>query len=81
MEPVLADQSVSISELKANPTAVVKEAGGAPVALLNHNKPIAYIVPAGRWERLLDMIDDVRLVEIIKAREKESRIKVDIDDL
>jgi len=81
MEPILADQSVSISELKANPTAVVHEAGGAPVALLNHNKPIAYIVPAERWEQILDDLDELHLIKLIRERENEPRVKVDIHAL
>jgi len=78
MESVLADQCVSISEFKTNPSAVIEEAGGLPVALLNHNKPVAYIVPAARWEKLLDMLDDVRLAQIVKERENEPSVEVDI---
>jgi antitoxin StbD len=76
MEAILADRSVGISELKANPTAVVDQARGQPVALLNRNKPIAYIVPAARWEKLLNMLDDIQLAQIVKERENEPRVKV-----
>lgn len=81
MKSILADQSVSISELKANPSAVIEQAEGQPVALLNHNKPVAYIVPAARWEKLLDLLDDIQLARIIKERENEPSVKVDIDAL
>jgi antitoxin StbD len=46
MRQILADYSVSISELKKNPSAVLTQASGSPVAVLNHNKPAAYLIPA-----------------------------------
>jgi antitoxin StbD len=41
-----AGLSVSISELKRNPQAVIDDAHGEAIALLNRNKPTAYIIPA-----------------------------------
>ena len=35
---ILTDISAGITQLKANPMAVVEEAEGAPVAILNRNK-------------------------------------------
>ena len=54
-----ADLSVSISELKRNPQAIIDDAGGKAIALLNHNKPTAYIVPADTYERLIGVAEDV----------------------
>lgn len=45
MEQVLSSYSASISELKMNPTALLNEAEGLPIAILNHNVP-AYLIPA-----------------------------------
>ena len=39
MEQVLASRSVSITELKRSPSAVIEQAGSEPVAVLNHNRP------------------------------------------
>ena len=47
MDYLLAKSSVSITDLKKNPSAIIKEAEGAPVAILNHNRPSAYIIPEG----------------------------------
>lgn len=44
MEQVLANRCVSITELKRSPTAVLEQAGTEPVAVLNHNRPAAYLV-------------------------------------
>ena len=38
MESVFARCSASISELK-NPSSLIEQAGGGPIAILNHNKP------------------------------------------
>jgi antitoxin StbD len=46
MDRIYARASVSISELKKNPSRIINEAEGSPVAILNHNKPSAYIIPA-----------------------------------
>ena len=83
MRQVLADCSASISELKKNPTALLADSGGAPIAILNHNKPTAYLVPADTYEWLMDVIDDYELGKIIEERlnDKEQAISVNLDDL
>ena len=83
MRQVLADYSVSISELKKNPSALLNQAGGSPIAVLNHNKPAAYLIPAETYEWLMDLIDDYELAQVVEARrgDKESAIEVPIDDL
>lgn len=81
MQRVEAEIAVSVSDLKKNPTAVIHEAGGAPVAVLNHNRVMAYMVPAATFEAMLDRLDDVRLAEIIEQRSGETPIPVNLDDL
>lgn len=39
MEFILANRSASISELKKNPTFLIQQSNGEPIAILNHNKP------------------------------------------
>jgi antitoxin StbD len=83
MKAVLANCSASISELKRNPTALIDKAEGEPVAILNHNKPTAYLIPAETYEALLDSIEDYQLGIIVRERQNEkiSAIEVDIDEL
>ncbi len=57
MESVLARRSVSITELKRSPSAVIDEAGSETVAVLNHNRPAAYLVPAAVYESMLVQLD------------------------
>lgn len=81
MTPLLADYGVSISDLKKNPSAVIAAAEGAAVAILNRNKAAAYLIPAAAYEALLDALDDIELVRIVREREGEVGVEVSIDDL
>lgn len=53
MERVLATRSVSITELKRSPSAVLEQAGAEPVAVLNHNRPAAYLLSPEVYESML----------------------------
>ncbi|HHJ19082.1 MAG TPA: type II toxin-antitoxin system Phd/YefM family antitoxin [Gammaproteobacteria bacterium] len=79
--PVLADVSAGISELKKNPMAVVEQGDGAPVAILNRNRPVFYAVPAQAFEQLMDKLEDLELAAIVEARKDQPEIKVNLDDL
>lgn len=81
IEPILADAAISISELKKNPSAAIAAAEGYPLAILNRNKPAAYLVPAKEWEAIMERLDDIELVEIVKARAGQKRIRVRLEDL
>ncbi len=83
MRQVLADFSVSISELKKNPSALLSQASGSPIAVLNHNKPAAYLIPAETYEALMDLIEDYELAQLIEERrgDKGQAITVSLDDL
>lgn len=81
LHEILADTGVSISELKKNPSAVIEAAGGFPVAVLNRNTPAAYLVPAKAWEELMDRLEDIELARIVREREGETPIDVDIEEL
>ena len=83
MKSVLANCTASISELKRNPSALIEEADGEPIAILNHNTPTAYLIPAETYEELLDSIEDYQLGIIVKERQNEKicAISVSLDDL
>ncbi|WP_394751959.1 type II toxin-antitoxin system Phd/YefM family antitoxin [Crenothrix sp.] len=78
---VLTEIAASISELKANPMKVVASGGGMPIAVLNRNEPAFYCVPAPAYEAMMDLIDDIELLKIVKARLAETSVKVSLDDL
>lgn len=82
MESVLANCSVSISELKKNPSALIEQSGGEPIAILNHNKPTAYLIPAATYEALMEKIEDYQLGLIVNERqhEKISAVEMTLDE-
>lgn len=79
--PILANASVGISELKKNPMAVIEHAEGAPVAILDRNRPVFYAVPAAAWESLIDKLENLELAALVREREGEAEVEVDIDEL
>ena len=62
---------------------MLKEADGSAIAILNHNKPAAYLVPAETYEFLMDMLDDYELAKIVESRRGDlsEAVEVSIDDL
>jgi antitoxin StbD len=83
MDQILANYSVSISELKKNPSALLISSEGAPIAILNHNKPTAYLIPVETYEALIEQLEDLQLAKIVKQRlsEKAKPITVSLNDL
>ena len=83
METILSDLSVSMTEFKKNPNVALRESGGQAVAVLSHNKPAFYMVPPARYEAMLEAIDDLHLVRVVKERlkQKDRAIAVTLDDL
>ena len=79
--PIYAENTISITDLRRNPSRILEDAGNLPVAVLNHNKPAAYLLSAKAYEALLDQLDDAELVKIAKQRQVGKRIKVKIEDL
>ena len=80
---ILAETSASVSELKKNPMATVAAGEGFPVAILNHNEPTFYCVPAKAYEALMDKLEDMELNSIADARLKDGKplVRVELDEL
>jgi antitoxin StbD len=81
LQRVEAGLAVSVSDLKKSPSAVMDKADGATVAILNHNRIMAYMVPADTFEAMLERLDDLALVEIVKLRADERGVPVTLDEL
>ena len=78
---ILADSSASISELKKNPMAIVAAGEGFPVAILNHNQPAFYCVPAEAWEKIFDRLEEIELAAIANERIGGESVRVNLNDL
>ena len=74
-----APTAVSMTDLRrANITEIVND---NPVAVLNHNKPTAYLLSADYFEQLLDQVDNIELSKIVKKRRGGKTVKVSLEDL
>jgi antitoxin StbD len=80
---ILAETSASVSELKKNPMATVAAGEGFPVAILNHNEPAFYCVPAKAYEALMDKLEDMELNSLADGRLKDGKplVRVKLDEL
>ena len=83
MNTVLSPFSASVSELKKNPSGLLEQAEGEPIAILNHNRPTAYLVPASKYEEMLERLEDAELMELVRSRTEEKSLaqEVSLDDL
>ena len=83
MQQVLADYTASISELKKNPSALISNAHGAPIAILNHNTPTAYLIPAKKYGKIMEALDDLDLKNIVSQRlsDLDQAVEVDFETL
>ena len=83
MEAIFADVTISMSEFKKNPAAVLREANSRPVAVLNHNKAAFYMVEPSMFEAMLEELADQDLHRKVLARKNERAhaIEVDIDQI
>ncbi|MGC0151035.1 type II toxin-antitoxin system Phd/YefM family antitoxin [Chromobacterium vaccinii] len=73
--------TVSVTELKRDYAEVVRKAGDEPVAVLNHNKPEAYLVPAALFEKIVDCLEDIEDAKLVEARRGQRAFKVKLDEL
>lgn len=76
-----AATTASVTELKKNPMGTVASGEGFPVAILNHNEPAFYCIPAKAYEALLERLEDLELNAIADAREGQTIHKVKLDEL
>ena len=59
----------------------MESAAGETVAVLNHNRIMAYMVPAAAYEAMVERLDDLALVDTIRARADETAVRVSLDEL
>ena len=81
MQRMEAPIAVSVSDLKRSPTGVMARAEGETVAVLSHNRVVAYMVPAEAYEAMLERLDDLALAETVRERAHEEPVRVSLDEL
>jgi antitoxin StbD len=80
-QTIFARHTVSMTDLRRNPSEVIEVANLAPVAVLNHNKPAAYLISAAAYEDMLEQLEDAALSKIVKSRQGGKSVKVRLEDL
>lgn len=81
MQRLEASVAVSVSDLKKSPSGVMEDAAGETVAVLNHNRVMAYMVPAATYEAMMERLDDQALAAVILGRASETPVPVSLDEL
>ena len=81
IDTVLSHFAVSVTELKRNYADILKQADDAPVAVLNHNRPEAYLLPAAHYERLMAHLEDLEDAKLVSERANGPFVEVNFDDL
>ena len=76
---IYAPTAVSMTDLRRAKIADI--VSDSPVAVLNHNRPAAYLVSASYYEALLDHVENVELSKIVKERRGGKTVKVSLEDL
>jgi antitoxin StbD len=83
MQMILADFTVSMSEFKKNPAAVLREANNRPVAVLNHNRAAFYMIEPELFEAMMEEFADQNLYRKVLSRlaDKSKAVEVSLDEL
>ncbi|EGJ49552.1 type II toxin-antitoxin system Phd/YefM family antitoxin [Desulfocurvibacter africanus] len=81
MHTIYATKTISVTELKRNLSTVLSQAGDDPVAVLNHNRPEAYLLSAAHYERLLERLEDLEDAKLAQERAAGPFVEVNIDEL
>lgn len=81
MDTILSSRTVSVTELKRDYANILRQAESAPIAVLNHNRPEAYLVPADHYAFLMAHIEDLEDAALVRERASGPFIEVSLDDL
>jgi len=82
MQQILTSCSATIAELKENPAGLLNKLDNAPIAIRDHDRTIAYLVPAETWDWIMDQLDDFELGCVVRERadEMSDAVNVRIDE-
>ena len=81
MDTIYSNKTVSVTELKRNFAEIIQQADDSPVAILNHNRPEAYLLPAAHYERLLAYMEDLEDAKLVQERIGGRFVEVTLDEL
>jgi antitoxin StbD len=73
--------TISVTELKRNFSNILKAVQDTPVAVLNHERPEAYLLSVDYYEQLLSHLEDMEDAKLIRQRANGPFIYVTLADL
>ncbi|ROH87167.1 type II toxin-antitoxin system Phd/YefM family antitoxin [Pseudomethylobacillus aquaticus] len=81
MDTILTNSTVSVTDLKRNYAEIVKQANESAIAILNHNRPEAYLLAAANYERLMAYLEDLEDAKLAQERANGPFVDVNLSDL
>ena len=83
MDTVLSLHSIGTSDLRDAPARAFEQAGDEAVVVLNHNRPVGYIVSSRLMARIMDQLADRVVTEKVRTRvaSLDKDRKITLDDL
>ena len=81
MDTIYTNKTVCVTELKRNFAGIIKQADECPVAILNHTRPEAYLLPAAYYERLMAYLEDLEDANLVQERANGPFVEVSLDEL
>ena len=70
--------TVDIKDLKYMTSLYFKKFNGPTLAVLDHKKPVAYLLTTSTYEALFEKIEDIELEKIAKARLLGKSVRVEL---
>lgn len=80
MRTLLTKHTSTISELKRSPAQLLENAQGNPVAILNHNEAVAYLVPVDAVCMVESPSDENTQTALEKVLSKNAKIIKNLGD-
>ncbi len=81
MDTILANATVSVTELKRNFSSILRAADDQAIAVLNHNRPEAYLLSAAHYEQLMAYVEDLEDARLVRERQGGPFVEVTLDEL
>ena len=81
MNTIIAGMTVSVTELKRNFAKIIEQADDGPVAVLNHNRAEAYLLPKAYYESLMAHLEDLEDSALVRERAAGPYVDVSLDEL
>ncbi len=76
---MMAGISVSITDFKANPNAIMEQSEGEAIAVLKSNEPCFYAVPPELFEAMSEAMEDLVLLIQANARLSDGKKPIDVN--